>query len=71
MMPGMGGYAVCAVLREDQRTAALPVVILSARTDVRSREAGLEAGATMYLTKPIAPDKLLLHVQQILETAER
>lgn len=69
MMPGMGGFAVCQTLREDPRTAVLPVIMLSARTDSRSRQAGLRAGATLYLTKPIAVEQLLRHVAEALETA--
>lgn len=69
MMPGMGGYAVCQVLREEPATAALPVLMLSARTDARSRQAGMAAGATKYLTKPLAPEELLRHVAEVLETA--
>ena len=69
MMPGMGGYAVCQTLREQPQTAALPVIMLSARTDSRSRQAGLSAGATKYLTKPLAADQLLRHVAEVLQTA--
>lgn len=69
MMPGMGGYAVCQTLREEPRTAALPVIMLSARTDARSRQAGMRAGATKYLTKPLAAEALLRHVSEVLETA--
>jgi DNA-binding response OmpR family regulator len=68
MMPGMGGYAVCQTLREQPQTAALPVIMLSARTDSRSRQAGLSAGATKYLTKPLAADQLLRHVAEALQT---
>jgi CheY-like chemotaxis protein len=69
MMPGMGGCAVCQILRENPQTAVLPVIMLSARTDSRSRQAGLSAGANLYLTKPLAPDLLLRAVADVLETA--
>jgi DNA-binding response OmpR family regulator len=46
----------------------LPVIMLSARTDSRSRQAGLSAGATKYLTKPLAADQLLRHVAEALQT---
>ena len=66
MMPGMDGFAVCRQLRADTQTADLPVIILSAKTDSRSKQEGLEAGATKYLTKPLSPDQLILHVNDTL-----
>ncbi len=69
MMPGLGGYAVCQILREEPRTALLPVIMLSARTDTRSRQEGFNAGATRYLTKPLRVDELLRHLDEVLDTA--
>lgn len=66
MMPGMDGFAVCEEIRRQPDTADLPVIILSARSDSASRSRGMRAGATKYLTKPLAPDQLLFHVRDIL-----
>jgi CheY-like chemotaxis protein len=71
LMPGMDGFEVCRRVRENSEMAQMPVLILSAKTDARSREEGLAAGATKYLTKPISPPQLLQHIAEVLEkTAE-
>ena len=67
LMPGMDGFEVCRRVRANSATAQMPVLILSARTDARSREDGLDAGATKYLTKPISPPELLQHIAEVLE----
>ena len=67
MMPGMDGFAVCERLRNDEETASLPIIMLSAKTDLASINKGLKVGATVYLTKPISPEDLTRHVQEALE----
>jgi CheY-like chemotaxis protein len=67
LMPGMDGFEVCRRVRANTETAQMPVLILSAKTDARSREEGLDAGATKYLTKPISPPQLLQHIAEVLE----
>ncbi len=66
MMPGMDGFSVCEQLRGDPETADLPIIMLSARTDSRSKQESKRVGATKYLTKPLAPDKLLFHIGEAL-----
>src|SRR5690554_6243094 len=53
MMPGMDGIELCRVLRERPNTVETPILILSARGDAKSVMAGMEAGASDYLPKPI------------------
>jgi DNA-binding response OmpR family regulator len=67
MMPGMDGFAVCATLRNDAETARLPIIMLSAKTDLDSINQGLRVGATKYLMKPISPEDLTRHVKDVLE----
>ncbi len=67
LMPGMDGFEVCRRVRENPQTANIPVIILSARKDSRSRQEGFRAGATKYLTKPLAPDQLIWHVSDTLK----
>ncbi|MCA9959640.1 MAG: response regulator [Chloroflexota bacterium] len=67
MMPGIDGFAVCESLRNEADTASLPIIMLSAKTDLSSISKGLRVGATKYLTKPISPDELTRHVQEALE----
>lgn len=66
MMPGMDGFAVCEQLRNESATAELPIIMLSAKTDLDSINKGLRAGATVYLTKPISPEDLTQHVRDAL-----
>ncbi|MBX3060169.1 MAG: response regulator [Anaerolineae bacterium] len=70
MMPGMDGFAVCERLRNDVDTAALPIIMLSAKTDLGSINRGLRVGATVYLTKPISPEDLTRHVLEALENGK-
>ncbi|MCB0006073.1 MAG: response regulator [Anaerolineales bacterium] len=66
MMPGMDGFAVCETLRNDDNTAELPIIMLSAKTDLDSVNRGLRAGATKYLTKPVSPEDLTRNVRDVL-----
>jgi CheY-like chemotaxis protein len=63
MMPGIDGFEVCERLRGDERTADLPIIMLSAKADPQSISRGLSLGANEYLTKPVTPDDLTRHVR--------
>lgn len=69
MMPGLDGFSVCQTLRGEEKTAALPIIMLSAKTDLDSINQGLRVGATKYLTKPISPEDLTHHVREALENS--
>ena len=69
LMPGMDGFEVCRRVRADSETVHIPILMLSAKTDTRSREDGILAGATKYLTKPQAPAQLIRHVTDALNNA--
>jgi DNA-binding response OmpR family regulator len=66
MMPGIDGFEVCERLRGDERTADLPIIMLSAKADPKSISRGLSLGANEYLTKPVTPDDLTRHVRIVL-----
>lgn len=55
MMPGMDGYEVCQRLKDDARTKAIPVIFITAKSEVEDEQKGLELGAVDYITKPISP----------------
>ncbi len=57
-MPVMDGFELCAAIRSDPDLWATPVVLLTMFGDEASRHRGHLVGATAFLTKPIAPDKL-------------
>jgi DNA-binding response OmpR family regulator len=69
MMPGMDGFMVCESIRGHEDMANLPIIMLSAKTDLDSINRGLRLGATKYLTKPISPEDLTEHVREALENS--
>ncbi len=69
MMPRLDGLALIAALRTDPRTAAVPVLLLSARAGQEASIEGLEAGADDYLVKPFAAAELLARVRANIELA--
>jgi DNA-binding response OmpR family regulator len=66
MLPGMDGMEVCRRLRADPHTAAIPVIMLTARTEELDRVIGLEIGADDYVTKPFSPRELVARVRAVL-----
>ena len=66
-LPGsLDGLEVCRRLRAAPRTAALPVIVLTARDDEIDRVVGLELGADDYVTKPFSPRELVARVKAVL-----
>jgi CheY-like chemotaxis protein len=66
IMPEMDGYELCKRIREKEKYKETPVVFLTAKSRDEDRAKGLEAGANLYLSKPISPDKLLGIVSDVL-----
>ena len=66
MLPGMSGFEVLGKLRQDESTAGIAVLMLTARKEEPDRIRGLELGADDYLTKPFSPQELVLRVAAIL-----
>jgi DNA-binding response OmpR family regulator len=66
MLPEMRGEDVCRELKNDPSTAAIPVIMLTAKAHADDRIAGLELGADDYVTKPFSPRELILRVQGLL-----
>lgn len=66
MLPGVDGLEVCRLLKQDSRTAALSVVMLTARGEEADVVAGLELGADDYVTKPFSPRVLLARIKAVL-----
>ncbi|MFT3719627.1 response regulator [Pseudorhodoferax sp.] len=62
MMPGIDGYEVCRRLKAEPRTRDIPVIFLTARSEVEDETHGLELGAADYITKPINPSIVLARV---------
>jgi DNA-binding response OmpR family regulator len=66
MMPGRDGFDVCETLKNDPRTAGIPIILLSARGQEVDRQRGLSLGAADFMTKPYSPTELLRRVREIL-----
>src|SRR5678815_2058392 len=69
MMPRLDGFALCAELR--RLGHATPVLMLTAKGQVRDRVTGLDAGADDYLVKPFSTDELLARVRALLRRVQR
>ncbi|MGK3997537.1 ATP-binding response regulator [Sorangium sp. So ce1024] len=69
MMPNLDGFGLLRALRDDERTRAVPVIMLSARAGEESRVEGLEAGADDYLAKPFSARELVARVATHLQIA--
>jgi DNA-binding response OmpR family regulator len=71
MMPGMDGWEVFGQLLEEERTASIPIVFLTARAELRDQARGLELGGVDYVTKPFDPLELAPLIDDLLERIER
>ena len=67
MMPVMDGYEVCRSLKGDRRTVDIPVIFLTAKSQVEDEEKGFELGAVDYIAKPISPPVVLARVKTHLQ----
>jgi two-component system phosphate regulon response regulator PhoB len=66
MLPGIDGLEVCRALRANERTAQIPVIMLTAKTSESDRVVGLELGADDYVTKPFSPRELAARIKAVL-----
>jgi len=67
MLPGMDGYQILKEMQRDTRSHSIPVLMLTAKSQIDDRIKGLELGADDYLTKPFSPKELILRAQAILK----
>jgi len=66
MLPGIQGMELCRILRNDSKTARLPIIMLTAKGEEVDRILGLEMGADDYMTKPFSPRELIEKVKDVL-----
>lgn len=71
MMPGLDGWRVAEELLDDDRTAGIPIIFLTARAELRDRARGIDLGGVDYVTKPFNPVELAPLVRSMLERVER
>lgn len=70
MLPYMDGLEVCRQLRKDDRTAATPIIMLTAKSDEIDKVVGLEVGADDYVTKPFGRHELMARIRAHLRRSE-
>ncbi|MGH9118165.1 MAG: response regulator transcription factor [Acidimicrobiales bacterium] len=66
MMPGINGFEVCRRLRNQDATATIPVIMLTARAQEGDVETGFAVGVEDYIAKPFSPRELLTRVNNVL-----
>ena len=69
MLPEVDDMEVCKILRRDQRTSGIPIIMLTAKAAEIDRVLGLELGADDYVTKPFSPRELVLRVKRLLRSS--
>jgi DNA-binding response OmpR family regulator len=63
MMPGINGYELCKALRENPKTRDVPVLILSAKSQMNDKLHAIDVGADDYMTKPFDPMELVKRIK--------
>jgi DNA-binding response OmpR family regulator len=69
MMPDMDGFAVCRALKENPQTAAIPVIMITARDDLDARAEGMRLGVCDFLAKPVFRRQLANRIRAQLDMA--
>lgn len=67
VMPGMDGYEVCRRLKQEPKTADIPVIFLTSRSEIEDEQRGLDLGAVDYIIKPISPPIVFSRVKTHLQ----
>ena len=65
-MPKMDGYTMLRAIRADEQTRSIPAIMISTEAEGRDAQRAYEAGANVYLIKPVRPDQLLSFVQLLI-----
>jgi signal transduction histidine kinase/ligand-binding sensor domain-containing protein/DNA-binding response OmpR family regulator len=71
MMPEMDGIALCKKIKTNESTCHIPVILLTAKTNIEQRVEGLQTGADSYIPKPFNVDHLRVRVQKLIELREK
>ena len=70
MLPGMQGMELCRMLKSDDTTASIPIIMLTAKSEELDKVLGLEMGADDYITKPFSPRELIARVNAVLRRSK-
>ena len=69
MLPGIDGLEVCKSLKKENKTASIPIIMLTAKGQESDKVVGLELGADDYITKPFSPRELIARIKAVLRRA--
>jgi len=70
MMPIINGFNFCRLIKQEEKCKDVPVLLITARNDIKDIEIGIEMGASAYLVKPLKPAELLKTIK-VIESSER
>jgi DNA-binding response OmpR family regulator len=71
MMPEMDGFQVCEAIKSDMRTSHIPVILLTARAEIKDKLKGLERGADDYISKPFVIEEIKVRVKNLIEQRQK
>ncbi|MCB9288986.1 MAG: response regulator [Lewinellaceae bacterium] len=71
MMPEKDGFEVCHELKQDEHTSHIPIILLTAKSDMASKKEGLQTGADAYLAKPFDREELFIRLQMLIEIRQK
>ena len=70
MLPGMNGLEICKTLKQNDKTRAIPIIMLTAKGTESDKVVGLELGADDYITKPFSPREFVARIKAVLRRSQ-
>ncbi len=70
MLPVISGIELCKILRKDEKTGNIPIIMLTAKAGETDKVVGLEIGADDYVTKPFSPRELVARIKAVLRRTD-